>query len=116
MSRYRVQETDEAINDVSNLAIHIYKQYSNEIAAENLIDLYSKKIESLEVFPQGFRGVSLEHRGYEIHFFPFSSYNIFFVIREAFNDVVILRVLHQLQDWNRILRFDNGYHIGGRVF
>ena len=116
MSSYRIQETDEAINDVSEMAIHIYTQYSDEIAAEKLIDLYSTKIDALESFPQGFRGLTIEHRGYEIRFFPFSNYNVFFVIREEKKDVVILRVLHQLQDWSRILHFDNQYHINGRLF
>ena len=116
MSKYKILETDEAINDVSNLAIWIYEQYCNEAAAENLIDQYSNKIDALELFPHGFRGVSIEHRGYEIHFFPFSNYNIFFIVRDDHKDVVILRVLHQLQDWNRILRFDNVYHFGGRTF
>ena len=116
MSIYRIQETDEAINDVSEMAIHIYTQYKDAIAAEKLIDMYSTKIEPLENFPQGFRGLTIEHKGYEIRFFPFSNYNIFFVIREDKKDVVILRVLHQLQDWNRILHLENQYHITGRLF
>ena len=47
MSKYKILETDEAINDVSNLAIWIFEKYCNEAVAENLIDQYSNKIATL---------------------------------------------------------------------
>lgn len=38
------------------------------------------------------------------------TYNLFFVVDDEIGQIVILRLLKNLQDWRRILRVGNEYH------
>lgn len=40
---YEIQETLEAIDDLAHLALYIYTEFSNEMAAEKLIEVYSQQ-------------------------------------------------------------------------
>lgn len=48
----------------------------------------------------------MEYRGYEIRLKPFDTYNLFFVVDDEMGQIVILRLLKNLQDWNQILRME----------
>lgn len=100
---YKVRETSEAIADVSNLAIYQIEEFKNAKAAIDFLDTYDKKIRSLETFPFGYRGISFTYRGYEIRMKPYDSYNIFFTVDIKAREIIIIRVLKQLQDWKQIL-------------
>jgi len=100
---YKLRETDDAIDDVTSLAIYMIREFSNDIAAMNFLDTYDEKIEALKTFPFGYRGLGFEYRGYEIRMKPYDSYNIFFVVDAGKNEIVILRVLKDLQDWQTII-------------
>lgn len=112
---YKIKETDEALNDLSAKAIELSDLSGTKDTGNRLIDDYAKAVESLFFFPHGFRGISMEHRGYEIRIFPYNNYNIFFTVLEEKNHVIILRVLDQKQNWYRILRLQNVYHMNGIV-
>lgn len=107
---FSIQESNESIQDVINFAIYIKQQFKNEQAAENFMNAYDKEVSSLRYFPKGYRGINVEHRGYEIRIKPFDTYNIFFVVDEINQQVVILRVLKDRQNWNKILRTQITYH------
>lgn len=109
-----IKETDEAKKDIRRNTAYIFDELHNEQAGAKFFEGYGKKVEGLRSFPYRYRGISVEYRGYEIRLLPYHNYNIFFVVREDVGDVVVLRVLHQLQNWRRILRFDD-YHIDGDV-
>ena len=64
----------------------------------------------LSAFPIGYRGISIEYRGYEIRLKPFDTYNLFFIVDDEMGQIVILRLLKNLQDWKRILRMETDYH------
>lgn len=108
--KYSITETDETISDVINFAKHIKYHFGNPKAAEDFVNAYDSVSEKLSVFPHGYRGIGLEYRGYEIRIKPFGTYNIFFAIDEENHEIVILRVLKDLQNWNRILQINNDYH------
>ena len=112
---YRVYETDEAIDDLSRIAISIYDYTRDKNSGEKFIDTYSDAIETLYVFPTGFRGICIEYRGYEIHIYPFGDYSIFFTVEPSNGSVIVLRVLHQKQNWQKIMALSGPYHIQGKI-
>lgn len=107
---YRIRETNEAIQDVTNLAAYMINELKNHKAAMDFIDAYDKEAGNLITFPFGFRGISIEYRGNEIRLKPFGTYNIFFVVDTIDNIIYILRVLKDLQDWKSIIYSDYEYH------
>lgn len=107
---FSVRESDESIQDVINLALYIKLQFKNEQAAENFVNAYDREAASLRHFPRGYRGINIEYRGYEIRIKPFNTYNIFFTAIEERQQVIILRVLKDRQNWNHILRTQIEYH------
>ena len=112
--RYKIQETDEILEDITQIAISRYDYTGDIESAESFIDEYSSTIQTLEYFPNGYRGISIEHRGYEIKLMPWNYYNIFFIIRVIKKEIVILRLLNQKQDWATILRFNDFYHLNNK--
>ena len=70
---------------------------------------YDEEVKKLGFFPTGYRGIGLEYRGYEIRIKPFGTYNIFFTIDYAEQEVIILRVLKDRQNWNEILKLQVTY-------
>ena len=108
--QYRVVVTREALEDVSSLAGYIIDTLKNQKAADDFLDAYDRQVRSLSTFPIGYRGISMEYRGYEIRLKPFDTYNLFFVVDDEIGQIVILRLLKNLQDWNQILRMETEYH------
>lgn len=108
--QYRVVVTQEALEDVSNLADYMIDTFKNQQAAENFLDAYDRQVGGLSTFPIGYRGISMEYRGYEIRLKPFDTYNLFFVVDEEMGQIVILRLLKNLQDWKQILGMETKYH------
>ena len=107
---YEIQETLEAVNDLTNLAIYIYGEFCDEHAAEMIIDAYSDQLEILENFPNAYNGTGFVYRNYLIRKCPCGKTNIFYVVNEECKQVVILRILHSLQDWANQLRRNKRYH------
>ena len=107
---YSIYESMEAVNDVTHLAEYMLNELYNPKAAERFIGEYDRQVNHLKLFPLGYRGVSFEYRGFEIRIKAFSTYNIFFVVDQVMNRVLILRVLKDRQDWKTILRKQGIYH------
>ena len=106
---YRVMPTKEAENDVSSLVAYMVYQLKNEQAARRFLHEYDKQINSLTIFPFGYRGIGFEYQGYEIRMKPFSTYNIFFVVDALKHQITILRVLKDRQNWKAILHNEDEY-------
>lgn len=107
---YKVVVTQEALEDVSNLAIYMIDTFKNQKAADDFLVAYDRQMKMLSAFPIGYRGISIEYRGYEIRLKPFDTYNLFFIVDDEMEQIVILRLLKNLQDWKRILRMETDYH------
>lgn len=112
LMRYNIMETNEVIQDVINFAYYMIDKFQNKKATEDFLDAYDDEVSGLDMFPNGYRGIGLEYRGYEIRIKPFDTYNIFFVVNEEKHEVTILRLLKDKQNWNRILKVKNKYHFG----
>lgn len=103
-------ETREAIDDVVNLAKYMIDKFKNASAAGRFVNEYEKQIELLSAFPFSYGGIGIEYRGYEIRIKPFDTYNLFFVVDTENETIIILRVLKNLQNWQKLIRSDDDYH------
>lgn len=107
---YEIQETVEAMDDLTNLAIYIFNEFSDEKAAEMIIDAYADQLEILQIFPNAYGGTEFGFRDYLIRKCPCGNTNIFYVVDDNNRQIIVLRVLHILQEWGRILHSNNEYH------
>lgn len=108
--RYSIKETDEALEDLGLVSIQRFRYFGNLVSGDTFLSKYGKAVESLNPFPEGFRGREIFYRGYEIRLLPFDDYYIFYVVREETQDIVVLRVLHKAQNWKEIM-VNKTYHI-----
>ncbi len=108
--QYKLYETNEAVEDVTKLAVYMIDKFKNRKAAGDFMNAYDKQVDDLKYFPFGYRGISLEYRGYEIRLKPFGTYNIFFIIDIENKSIVVLRILKDLQNWKTILENQREYH------
>ena len=108
---HKILETDEAINDVSHISCKAYEYTKDKKSGVVFIQWYDKTIENMATFPDGFGATDIEYRGYIIHILPFGNYNLFYIIDETNRTIIILRILYQKQNWQRILRADSVYHV-----
>ena len=86
---YEIQETHEAVNDLANLSIYIYCEFSDVHAAEMIIDAYSDQLEILENFTNAYNGTGFVYRNYLIRKCPCGKTNIFYTVDEERKKVVI---------------------------
>jgi len=100
---YKLRETTEAIEDVTNFATYMIDAFKNRKAAIDFLNEYDVQIQRLKTFPFGYRGVKFEYQGYEIRIKPYDTYNIFFTVDTANQEIIVLRVLKNRQDWKSIL-------------
>ncbi|MCM1050001.1 MAG: type II toxin-antitoxin system RelE/ParE family toxin [Clostridiales bacterium] len=108
--QYSIIETMEAVDDVINFASYMMRKFKNYKAADDFLNRYDNEVNKLRFFPTGYRGIGMEYRGYEIRIKPFGTYNIFFVIDYNEQEVIILRILKDRQNWNDILQIHTTYH------
>lgn len=106
---YRLRETREARRDLTNLAAYMIYSLKNGQAAKDFLKSYKKQIHNLAIFPLAYRGVSFGYQGKEIRLKTFSSYNIFFVVDAKEQQITVLRVLKDRQNWKAILQDEEEY-------
>ena len=106
---FEIKETREAKLDVKKLAAYMIYSLKNGQAASDFLDYYSQQTQTLATFPFGYRKIGYRYQGYEIRIKPSSSYHIFFVVDVKKNQITILRVLKNRQNWNSILHNENQY-------
>jgi plasmid stabilization system protein ParE len=106
---YNLIQTIEARNDLDNLVFYMIYSLKNVQASEHFLQQYYEQIQKLTIFPFGYRGIGITYQGYEIRMKPFLTYNIFFVVDEKTNQITILRVLKDRQNWKHILHNRDEY-------
>ena len=90
---------------------HMIYSLMNGQAASNFLNSYEKQLQKLTIFPFGYRDIGIKYHGYEIRMKPFLSYNIFYVVDATKNQITILRVLKDKQNWKNILHNVDEYRI-----
>lgn len=111
---HKILETDEAIKDIHRISCEAYAFTRDKKSGLAFLKLYDATAENIAIFPNGFSTTDIEYRGYVIHILPFGNYNLFYTINDKSKKIYVLRILYQKQNWQRILRVDNTYHVRGR--
>jgi len=106
---YKLIHTKEAEDDLDGLVTYMIYSLTNAQAANRFLNFYYKQAKTLSIFPFGYRNIGIKYQGYEIRIKPFSSYNIFFVVDKIKNQITILRVLKDRQNWKSILHNEDKY-------
>lgn len=96
--KFRIQQTEEAIADVSHMAAYMIETLHNQNAANDFIANYQRQIELLQTFPLGCRGIQYHYHGYQIMQKSFGTYSIFYIVDNSEHLITILRVLKHTQN------------------
>lgn len=102
---YQLHITSTAEHDIMRAVDYIEFVLKNPQAADNLLDVVTKQIETLSDFPQKFRIVDDPVlASWEIRFVIINNYLAFYTIDEEKQTVIIVRFLYQKSNWTSILR------------
>ena len=102
---YIIHITATAERDIMHAADYIEFNLKNPTAADHLLDVATKQINSLADMPQKFRLVDDPVlASWEIRYVIVNNYLAFYTIDEEKQMVIVIRFLHQKSNWNSILR------------
>ncbi len=110
---YKLQETDEAKNDLALIAFGAYDYTRDVESGLRVFQNYEDVSENMRIFPSKFIRTSFVYRGYDIRIRSFKNYNVFYIVDDASRLITVLRVLFQKQDWESLLARESSYHVGG---
>ena len=102
---YQLYITSTAEHDIMRAVDYIEFVLKNPQAADNLLDVVTKQIETLSDFPQKFRIVDDPVlASWEIRFVIINNYLAFYTINEEKQTVIVVRFLYKKRNWYSILR------------
>lgn len=99
---FKVQQTEDAVEDITHMAAYMIEVLHNHRAAMNFIEDYDKQINMIQAFPHSCRGTPYQYRGYEIKRRTFRTYLIFYIVDNSEHLITILRVLKTKQNYNHL--------------
>ena len=101
---YTIHITATAERDIMRAADHIEFNLKNPTAADHLLDVATKQINSLADMPQKFQLVDDPVLAiWGIRYIIVNNYLAFYTIDEEKQLVIIVRFLYQKSNWNAIL-------------
>jgi Plasmid stabilization system protein len=104
MSKYSVNITATAFEDLKSIALHIKDELKEPLAAEKLIARIKGLVFSLDTFPHRHelvRDKILAKQGYRPLYVE--NHIVFYIVSDENKRVDILRVLYAKRDWMRLL-------------
>ena len=102
---YQLHITSTAEHDIMRAVDYIEFVLKNPQAADNLLDVVTKQIETLSDFPQKFRIVDDPVlASWEIRFVIINNYLAFYTIKEEKQTVIAVRFLYKKSNWCSILQ------------
>ena len=102
---YIIHITATAERDIMHAADYIEFNLKNPTAADHLLDVATKQINSLADMPQKFRLVDDPVlASWKIRYVIVNNYLAFYTIDEEKQMVIVVRFLFQKSNWNAILR------------
>jgi len=105
---YGIRITAKAIEDIRKATEYIRKDLLNPVAADNLIDHITERINSLATMPEIHQlAVDPVLHSEGIRYITIDNYIAFFRIDEESNTVFVLRFQSGKRNWFDILRGDN---------
>lgn len=101
--RYKVLIAESGKKDIREKKKYILKTFKYRAYAEGFSQKIKKAVMQLDIFPVGYDTTGFSYRGYEIYIKPYHSYLLFYTVDENKNEVTVLRVLQDREDWQFII-------------
>ncbi len=102
---YNIHITSTAERDITNAADYIEFVLKNPDAADNLLELTEKQINSLSEMPDRFHIVDdAILASWGIRFIIVNNYLAFYIVDNEHQLVIVVRFLYKKSNWNSILR------------
>lgn len=108
MQDYKIVLTWEAIYDVTDIADYIEAEFG-QLRADRFQDDIKNEMNKLGYMGGMFPKTQILYRNYSIHKKPFPPSIIFYVLVEQKQEIHVLRVLREEQDWQSILSVTKKY-------
>lgn len=100
---FKVKYTYSSRDDIREKKEYILNTFKYKGLGKRFSDKIKRAVNQLKVFPNGYNTTGFQYRGYDIRMMSSQSYLLFFVIDEQKQEVTILRVLQDGQDWKYII-------------
>jgi len=101
---FKVKYTYSSRDDIRKKKEYILNTFKYTGLGKRFSEKIKKAVNQLKIFPSGYDTTGFQYRGYDIHIMPSQSYLLFFVIDEQKQEIIILRVLQDGQDWKYIIK------------
>lgn len=111
----KILESDEMKSDLKNILVDRMKYNGYESTGNKFLSQYDESVQLIERFPLIGGRTDISYRQYIIKWILLDDYYIFYIIRENACDVILLRMLHQKQNWKKIMDMNKLYHIYGKA-
>lgn len=99
---YHVSIASSAVADIKNIRQYILDTFCYEAYVKDFSHKITDAITKMNLFPLAYPKTGFVLEGYAIHFRPWKSYLIFFIVRE--DEVQIIRVLKDRMYWQAVLK------------
>lgn len=110
MPEYKIIVTWEAIYDMADIMDYIEADFGEERADRFQLDI-KRELEKLSYTAVSLPKTQIVYRGYAIHKKLFSPSIIFYIVKEQKQEVHILRVIREEQNWERFFLKRDIIHI-----
>lgn len=104
MSRYNIEITEPAENDLYEIGSYIAKELLEPDIAKKVVDKVGNAILSLEEIPMRNAVVADERLALQgIRKFIVDNYIVFYIVTEEHKTVTIVRILYSRRDWINLI-------------
>lgn len=108
MPEHKVIVTWEAIYDMADIMDYIEADFGEERADRFQWDI-KRELEKLSYTATFLPNTQIVYRGYMIQKKPFPPSIIFYIVKESEQEVHVLRVVREDQNWERIISDNRDY-------
>lgn len=91
----------DALADIKEIKEYILITFKYRGYAENFSKKIKKAVQQLNVFPAGYRKTGYRIEGLEVYYRPYSTYLIFYVVKEK--EVIVIRILKDRVYWQAVI-------------
>ena len=99
---YKIRLTPEAKRDILETKKYILTTFKYRETAESFSNNMKRAISKLSPFSEAYANTGLMIQDSEIYYKPYSTYLIFFVVRD--DKVIVIRILKDRMYWQSIIK------------
>lgn len=104
---YKVRLTSDARNDIVQIKRYILNTFKYRETAEASSKNIRYAISRLSPYSKAYAKTGLLIQGLEVYYKPYSTYLIFFVVKE--DKVIVIRILKDRMYWQSIIKRINSF-------